>query len=65
MFLVNISEQLRLRSCEGSQKKLEISMSLKYVNCSTIKLCTCESTRLAKTDAKIKKAQIFGFIMIL
>ena len=63
IFLVKMSEQASLRSREGSQKKLEISTSLKQVSCSIIRLCTWESIRLPKKDTKTKKQQRCGFMM--
>ena len=63
MLLVTVSEQARSRSREGSQKKLEISTSLKQVSCSTIKLCTWDSKRLTKKDTKTKKPLKCGFMI--
>jgi len=63
MVLMRVSEQASLRSREGSQKKLEISTSLKQVSRNTIQLCTWESKRLMKKDTKTKKQQKHGFMM--
>jgi hypothetical protein len=57
MLFVKNSEQERLRSKEGSQKKLEISTILKQVNCKAIKLCTWESKRLNREPNKTKQQQ--------
>ena len=63
MLLVKVSEQASLRSREGSQKKLEISTSLKQVTCNTIQLCTWDSKRLTKEDTKTKEQRRHGFMM--
>ena len=63
ILFLGVSEQARLRSWEGSQKKLEISTFLKQGSYSTIILCTWESKRLTQKDTKTKEQQRRGFMM--
>ena len=63
MLLVKVSEQASLRSREGSQKKLEISTSLKQETCNIIQLRTWDSKRLTKADTKTKEQHRHGFMM--